>query len=111
MKKIALDVPAMYADHHVLAVRDALGDVPGIAELYASAAWKQVLVTYDSQKLEPDQIEKLLAEAGYPVGGEAPPILIQRDRFGRDPQWQRLGMRVTATNPADLALSGEHRRY
>ena len=38
MKTLTLQVPIMYADHHVLRVRDALNGLDGVAETTASAA-------------------------------------------------------------------------
>ena len=102
MEKAVLSVPAMWADHHVLKVRDALVPLAGVDEVYASAAWKQVLVTYDPKKVKPAALEKALADAGYPVGEGAPPVLVQHNEMGRDPQWESLDTRVTVTNEADL---------
>ena len=111
MEKLVLDLPSMYGDHHVLAVRDALTGIEGIDELYASAAWKQVMVSFDPKKVKPDAIEKALADAGYPVGEGAPAILVTANEIKRDPQWEVLEVRVCETNSADLEISGEFRRY
>jgi copper chaperone CopZ len=111
MNKVVKNVPGMWADHHVLNVRDALFELEGIEELYASSAWKQVLVTYDPGQLDEAAIESKLAEAGYPVDGEGPPILVEPTEIRRDPQWHVLGFRTTETNRADVEMSGEFRRY
>jgi len=111
MEKVMLDVPALWADHHVLRVRDVLVGLGGVESVYASAAWKQVLVTFDPDQVNPAEIEQCLADAGYPVGEGGPPILVQSDAIQRDPQWGVLGFRATETNRADLELSGEFRRY
>jgi copper chaperone CopZ len=111
MEKLVLDLPSMYGDHHVLAVRDVLTGIEGIDELYASAAWKQAMVSYDPKKVKPDAIEKALADAGYPVGEGAPEILVSASDIKRDPQWEVLEVRVCETNSADLEMSGEFRRY
>jgi copper chaperone CopZ len=111
MAKVTLDVPALWADHHVLAVRDALVALDGVKQVYASAAWKQVLVEYDGKKTKPEAIEKALAEAGYPVGGDAPAMLVEPTERLRDPQWAVLGFRTVETNRKDLDMSGEFRRY
>ncbi|MEE8390045.1 MAG: heavy-metal-associated domain-containing protein [Anaerolineae bacterium] len=111
MNKVVLDVPTLWADHHVLKVRDALVPLKGVDDVYASAAWKQVLVHYDAAKIEPAAIEKALAEAGYPVGEGEAPVLVQPTELRRDPQWEVLGSRMTETNQADLEMSGEFRRY
>jgi copper chaperone CopZ len=111
MSKVVLDVPALWADHHVLKVRDALVTLEGVDEVYASAAWKKVLINYDADKTDSATIEKALAKAGYPVGEGGVPILIQPGKQQRDPQWKVLGARSTETNQVDLEMSGEFRRY
>lgn len=111
MEKAILDVPTLWADHHVLAVREALFKISGVEEVYASSAWKQVLITYDETKTDRSAIEKALAEAGYPVGAGETPVLVQPTTIRRDPQWDVLGARVTETNQSDITMSGEFRRY
>jgi copper chaperone CopZ len=111
MEKVVLEVPTLWADHHVLKVRDALANLEGVEDVYASSAWKQVLVSYDSAKTDPVTIEKVLAGAGYPVGeGEVPVLTLPNERR-RDPKWEVLGARATETNQVDLEMSGEFRRY
>jgi copper chaperone CopZ len=111
MDKVVLDIPTLWADHHVLAVREALFKTPGVEDVYASSAWKQVLVKYDAAKTDRAAVEKTLAEAGYPVGAGESPMLIQPTANRKDPQWKAARMRMTVTNQADLAMSGEFRRY
>ncbi len=111
MEKATLDVPALWADHHVLRVRDALVPLDGVEEVYASSAWKQVLVKYDETRIGVPAIEKALSEAGYPVGGPPAPVLVEAGNVQRDPQWEVLGSRETTTNQIDLEMSGEFRRY
>jgi hypothetical protein len=86
MTKATFDVPTLWADHHVLKVREALLGLDGVDDVYASSAWKQVLVTYN-KKIKKADIENR-----------------------RDPQWAE-GVRMTQTNRADLEMSGEFRRY
>jgi copper chaperone CopZ len=109
--KAVLEVPTLWADHHVLKVRDALTNLEGVDGVYASSAWKQVLVSYDSAKTDLATIEKTLAEAGYPVGQGEVPVLVQPREIRRDPHWEVLDVRVTETNRADIEMSGEFRRY
>lgn len=111
MEKVVFDVPNLWADHHVLAVRDALLNLEGVENVYASSAWRQVLVTYDAGKTAAEKIEKALVEAGYPVGEGGTPMLAHPNDIRRDPQWAVLGWRKTETNRADLEMSGEFRRY
>lgn len=111
MEKITLDIPALWADHHVLAVREALVSLDGVDDVVASAAWRQVMVTFDKAKTNQAAIESALAGAGYAVGQGGPPILAQTNDLCRDSQWGVLGARTTKTNQSDLTLSGEFRRY
>jgi copper chaperone CopZ len=110
MAKATFDVPTLWADHHVLKVREALLNLEGIDDVYASSAWKQVLVTYN-KKTKKANIEKALADAGYPVGQGEVPIVVQPTEIRRDPQWAVMGSRMTKTSQADLEMSGEFRRY
>ncbi len=111
MDKVVLDVPTLWADHHVLKVRDALGALEGVEDMYASSAWKQVLVKYDADKTNQATIEKALADAGYPVGEGETPILVLPPENRKDPQWKEADFRLTVTNEADREMSGEFRRY
>ncbi len=47
MEKVVLRVPTMWADHHILAVREALGQTAGVTEVVASAMYKDVVIQYD----------------------------------------------------------------
>ena len=111
MEKVVLEVPTLWADHHVLKLRDVLTHLEGVEQVVASSAWKQVLVAYDAAKADVATIEKALAEAGYPVGEGEVPVLVQPTDIHRDPQWEGLDARVTETNQADRDMSGEFRRY
>lgn len=111
MDKVVLDVPTLWADHHVLKVRDALTDLEGVEDVYASSAWKQVLVTYEDGNVDRAAIEEALAEAGYPVGEGEVPVVVQPTDKRRDPQWEKMALRATKTNLIDLEMSGEFRRY
>jgi excisionase family DNA binding protein len=111
MENVLIEVPSMYADHHVIAVRQALLAIPGVEDVWASSAWQQVQVTYDPQTASPDSIGQALEQAGYSVGnGHLPPGPAAGPK-AKDPAWDALGVRVTKTNRADLAMSGEFRRY
>jgi excisionase family DNA binding protein len=116
MENALLSVPAMYADHHVIAVRNAIKAMPGVADVWASSAWRQVQVTYDPALLSPQDISRALEQAGYPAGegqfGEGEALVAPTPGLStKDPAWDALGARVTETNQADLTMSGEFRRY
>jgi hypothetical protein len=111
MENIILDVPLMYGDHHILKIRDALADLEGIEELYASSAWKQLMISFDPKKIKQADIEQTLVDAGYPVGEGELPVLVESSDIKRDPQWAEFATRVTETNQADIEMSGEFRKY
>ena len=107
MEELALVLPAMWADHHVLAVRGVLTALPGVGQLDASARDFSLRVAFDPAATGAEAITAALTGAGYapgdlPAGGEP-----QRDK----PAWASGGGRTTTTNPADLAMSGDHRKY
>lgn len=109
MEKTVLSVPTMWADHHVLKVREVLTALDGVQDVYASAAWKQVVVAYDPTQLSEPGIVDVLAGAGY--GTDGAKDLEGQPLAAGDPQWEESGVRVTKTNERDRELSGEFRRY
>jgi excisionase family DNA binding protein len=111
MENVLFDVGSMYADHHVIAVRQALLAVPGVEEVWASSAWRKVQVAYDPSAISPDGISQALEQAGYPVGNGLHPNGPSAGPHAKDPAWAALGVRDTVTNQADLKMSGEFRMY
>ena len=109
MEKTILSVPKMWADHHVLKVRELLTALDGVENVYASSAWKQVLVKYDPDTLTEAAIAEALAEAGFQED-EVLEQGVTRLRTG-DPAWEELGVRATKTDERDRELSGDFRRY
>jgi copper chaperone CopZ len=110
VEKAVFDVPRMYADHHVEAVRSALTQLQGVQDIYASSAFKRVAVSYDAQKVNPKAIENTLAEAGYAPDEEWQLPKTPEGKEDNSPWFQTL-QRVTTTNRADLEASGDHRKY
>jgi copper chaperone CopZ len=55
----------MYADHHVLTVRQLLLALPGVVEVYASSSFQIVEVSFDETQVTEEKIRLVLAEAGY----------------------------------------------
>lgn len=109
MEKIVLTVPAMFADHHVTIVKRLLSPISGVEDVFASAAFKEVVIEFDPAKTSQAALAKALTDAGYAPGDEE---VIERRPDGRfDPAWDHLGVRTTTTNPVDLQLSGEFRKY
>jgi copper chaperone CopZ len=106
MEKVIIDVPSMYADHHVLVVRELLTGLNGVADVYASSAFKQVMVQYDPAAVQTEAIVGALEKAGYtqdmPVGVQG--------KLAED-SWKTGSFRRTQTYQADLTMSGEFRKY
>ena len=65
MEKKSFELPAMYADHHVVEVRRLLLEMSGVKDIYASSAFKVADVTYDPDMVSEGEIAEKLAEAGY----------------------------------------------
>ena len=107
MERLTLTLPAMWADHHVLAVRSALADLPGVAETYASARDFTVHVAFDPTTITSEAVAARLAAAGYAQGPVPGAGTGERDEAA----WTAGGSRTTQTNPVDAAMSGEHRNY
>jgi copper chaperone CopZ len=68
MDKLVLTIPTLYGDHHTMAVRRILGELPGVTNLFVSAASHQVSLTHDAGKASRQAIEKALADQGYAPG-------------------------------------------
>jgi len=109
MEKIELTIPAMFADHHVTNVKRLLSPIKGVENVFASSAFKQVTIEFDAAKTSRAALVKALTDAGYAPGEEE---YVEKSPFATpDPAWEKLGIRATTTNPVDLQLSGEFRKY
>jgi hypothetical protein len=98
MDKVVLNVPGMYGDHHVLAVRDMLGKLPGVENILATSAFKQVIVWYDAAKAKPADFESVLAAQGYGQSEEPAPVVVIETPAQR---WQAGAQFVVASGIAD----------
>jgi copper chaperone CopZ len=65
MEKTTYELPAMYADHHVVEVRRILLEMPGVENVYASSAFQVAEVTYDPAAVSESDIAQKLEKAGY----------------------------------------------
>lgn len=65
MEKKSYELPAMYADHHVVEVRRILFELPGVKDVYASSAFHVAEVTYDPEVVGESAMTGKLEEAGY----------------------------------------------
>ncbi len=107
MEKLQLNVPDMYADHHVLRVRAALAALePNVQNVVASSAFRLVAFEYNPAAISAEAIQAALAEAGYATGaGQGlvvnPVSPAVTPGKGFDPAWERLGVRVSRTDARD----------
>jgi copper chaperone CopZ len=109
MEQVTLTVPTMYADHHVTAVKRLLSPLRGVENVIASGAFKEVVIEFDAAKISRDVLIKALSGAGYAPGKEV--VIEKTPNAMADPAWDALGVRAVTTNPVDLQLSGEFRKY
>ena len=65
MTSVIIDLPVMYADHHVVEVRRILFEVPGVEEVDASSAFQVVKIDFDPDKTSEDIIRQILGNNGY----------------------------------------------
>jgi len=110
MEQMTLSIPGMWADHHVLAVREILAAIPGLSDVQASAAQKTVRLSYDPALVGPERIAQALRDAGYDLAEQAefPSPLANKEPGS---PWFTQGLRVTQTNRLDLEMSGDFRKY
>ncbi len=109
--KIRFLVPDLWADHHVIKARKALVGTPGVVSVLASAAFKEVAVEYDGTATSPDQLARLLVDAGYPPATGIVPEDGKVVYGEYDAMWRERGSRATTTNTLDIEMSGDFRRY
>ncbi len=109
MDELTLTIPNLYADHHVTRVRQLVLPLNGVEEVIASAAFKGVTVRFDPDKVTREQIVETLTGAGYAPG--EPEVVERTPNATADPAWEVLAQRVVTTNPVDLQMSGEFRKY
>jgi copper chaperone CopZ len=110
MKQTVINVPGMWADHHVLRVREALLRVKGVSEVIASAARRTVLVRFDEADDPADGILEALASAGYPPE-RAPEMIELPERHKDGSEWFTVLDRKTTTERKDREMAGDFRRY
>lgn len=110
MAKVELSIPALYADHHVLRIRDILFGLEGISDAVVSSARRVAVVDYDESKVSAERIIEALKAAGYLPGEEVPlPEMPERSKDGSP--WFSVLSRDTVTIAKDLEMSGDFRRY
>jgi copper chaperone CopZ len=110
MNNTVIDVPAMYADHHVLKVRQTLLDMKGVSEVVASSGKRKVAVSFDESATSAEAIREALASAGYPAG-EMPEMFKFPKRHEDGSAWYTVLGRITVTELKDREMAGDFRRY
>lgn len=105
MASVIVNVPTMFADHHVLKVRDVLFAVEGVEDVFASSAWQSVIVSFNPDKTEPESIKKVLTDAGYTPDKPSPILASLVGTQFKDPAWAAIGPRVTRTDEIDAKMS------
>lgn len=110
MEQVVFEMPTLYADHHVLAVRETLLGIGGVGEVRASSLERRVWVEFDPGRTSAEALANALEAAGYPVGKEVElftPTPAPKDGSA----WYRFEPRTTETNKVDLEMSGDFRKY
>ncbi|MCX7669361.1 MAG: heavy-metal-associated domain-containing protein, partial [Anaerolineae bacterium] len=105
MEKLQFNIPGMWADHHVLKVRNVLTGMAGVQDVVASSAFRMVALNYDPAVVTPEQIAAALASAGYPISTNGTDVVAETVPIAagkRDPAWYRLGLRQHKTDERDL---------
>ena len=93
MECIQVEIPRLYGDHQTAAIQQALAQVPGIQQVWASPARRQVKVEFDPEKVDSETIVHRLARAGFPVRNGQ----VGDEDHRKDPGWAKLELRVTQT--------------
>ncbi|MGV8905453.1 MAG: copper ion binding protein [Acetobacterium sp.] len=67
MEKITLNVEGMSCAHCEKSVKDAVGELAGVASVNVSLAEKTVVVEYDPKKVSPDKFKIAIEEEDFKV--------------------------------------------
>jgi hypothetical protein len=68
MSEIQLTLPALFGDHHTVAVCNILDKLDGVEGRYVTSAFRQVVVKFDPHKTSEEAIRQSLAKEGYREG-------------------------------------------
>jgi len=109
MKTKTFEAPALYGDHHVTEVRRILLEVEGVTDVYASSAFRTIKVTFDPDKIQEEQIQARLEEAGYL--GEMPVLAetgIATEKVGDDAYFRHTAVYETIKTTVTFAQRVDH---
>ena len=110
MERITISTPTLFADHHVLAVRNTLLAVSGVDSVVASSMYRDVTVDFDPAKTSTEALQQAIENAGYTIGAE-PEFAGMAPAHEDGSSWNKKILRITTTNQADLEMSGDFRKY
>jgi len=100
MTSVSIEVPLMFADHHVVEVRRILFEIPGVEEVNASSSFQVVKVDFDPDKTSEDIVKQKLDENGY-LGDLQVPLETGEPAVGSDGEtWFRHTAAYKATGTA-----------
>ncbi len=94
MDCIQVEIPTYYGDHQTAAIQQALAQVSGIQQVWASPARRQVKVNFDPEQADAETIVHRLARAGYPVRNGQ----VDDADHRKDPGWAKMELRMTQTH-------------
>ena len=104
MEKLQLNVPDMWADHHVLKVRALLLAMPGVQDVIASSAFRMVALSYDPAVVSAGAIMGTLDDAGYSVATDGTGVIAESVPVA---DWQtRPGLVSSRHAPAEDGRAG-----
>ncbi|MGQ9517281.1 MAG: heavy-metal-associated domain-containing protein [Anaerolineae bacterium] len=110
MERVTFSTPTLYADHHVLKIRQVLLALTGVKDIIASSMYRDVTVDYDPGKITAEAIQQAIEAAGHPIGVE-PDFSDLAPAHDDTSPWYAYIRRVTQTIQADLEMSGDFRKY
>jgi copper chaperone CopZ len=70
MQRIILSIPALFGDHHTIAIRQILTRLEGVQDVRVSAATHQAVLQYYPDVVTQEEIETALASNGYDLGDD-----------------------------------------
>lgn len=110
MERITFSTPTLFADHHVLAVRNTLLELDGVEGVIASSMYRDVTIDFDPAATSAEALQTAIEGAGYPIGIE--PDFSDLVAYHDDvSSWNTKIRRITTTNQTDRQMSGDFRKY
>ena len=108
MERLSFEVPGLYADHQVPLVKEKVESLPGVGQVQVSATFGLVIIEVDAEQTRTSLVKEALE--GLDLQGEGEMVTPPPADKG-DPAWFRVGSRNTQTNPQEITMSGEFRKY